>query len=120
MEAGMVVCREGFYQSVEAKFSVSLEEFCSSLSKIYDSLKDSSERSAQLIYVPIDIVRDMVCQDLGIESYDLFNKLLSNALESKVGQSIYLHGAPPQTEDEFIGFDYEGRRYAYISMRPIQ
>jgi hypothetical protein len=117
IEAGMLVCCEGFFKSVEVKSSVSVKEFYSSLSKIYYNLKESSERNTQLIYVPIDIIRDMVCLDLGLESHGLFNTLLSKTLESSFGLSIYLHGAPPQAEDEFVGLDYGGRRYAYISIR---
>lgn len=116
LEAGLTVKYGEFMKSVEARSVVSVSEFCKSLTRVYRNLQEDPTRVSP-IYVPIDVMRGLVSLDLGLESPLLFDKLLEEAIDSKFGESIYLHGAPPQVISESNSFYYKGKRYAYISVR---
>ncbi len=117
LEAGLIVKYRDSVKSVEHKTEITLREFYESLVEIYNDLSISSERNLKIIYVPIDLIRDMVCLDLGLSSREQFDSLLAEVLETEMGVSIYLHGAAPQVEDEFTGIRIKKKRYAYISIR---
>jgi len=117
LEAGLMVKYGDLVRSIEVKSTVKISEFYSSLAKKYDDLQKNPNRNVPMIYVPIDLMRDLVSLELGLEFPDLFDELLRKTIDSPLGKTIYLHGAPPQVESEFVGFRYKDRRYAYISIR---
>lgn len=117
VEAGLAVSYGGVVKSGPTKTSVGISQFYSSLIRVYSELQDKSTRTTPLIYVSIDMLRNMVSLDLGLDSPELFDVYLEETLDSPLGTAIYLHGAPPQTESDFKGFRYRNRRYAYLSLR---
>ena len=117
IEAGLSVEHGGLIRSIEAKSSIGIPEFYSALVRIYKDLRENSDKGLHMPYVSVDLLRDLVSLELGLESGALFDVLLTRTIESSHGSIIYLHGAPPQTESEFVGFRFKGRRYAYVSLR---
>jgi len=117
VEAGLAVSYGGVVKSGPTKTFVSIPEFYSALTRAYSDIQDKSTRTAPLIYASIDTLRDAVSLDLGLDSPELFDAYLEKTVNSKVGNAIYLHGAPPQSESDFRGFRYHKRRYAYLSLR---
>lgn len=117
IEAGLIVRYRGLVKSVEIKSSATVPDFYSSLVKVYRNLQVEAKRPLQMIYIPVDLIRDMVCLDMGLESSDLFDELFEKTIDSELGVTIYLHGAPPQVEKDFLYFSHNGRRYAFMSMR---
>lgn len=117
VEAGLAVSHGDLIKSGITTPRADLSDFFSTLRESYEYLKANPGRNTTLIYVPIDTIRNLVSVELGLESPELFDACLEKTLDSTYGNSIYLHGAPPQAEPEFHGFRYKKRRYAYISMR---
>lgn len=116
-EAGLAVSYGGAVKSGPTRTSVSIPKFYAALTRAYYDVQHKSTRTAPLIYVSIDTLRDLVSLDLGLDSPDLFDVYLEKILDSPRGTAIYLHGAPPQTENDFKGFRHRNRRYAYLSLR---
>lgn len=117
VEAGLSVEHGGLIRSIEARSSVDIGDFYSALVRIYDDLRKNSDKGLHVPYVSVDLLRDLVSLELALESSDLFDTLLTRTIESSHGSIIYLHGAPPQSESEFVGFRFKGKRYAYVSLR---
>lgn len=117
LEAGLIVQYRGLVKSIETKSSATVPDFYSFLVKVYSNLQLEPKRELQMIYIPIDLIRDMVSLEMGLESPNLFDKLLEKTIDSELGVSIYLHGAPPQVEKDFLGYSYKGKLYAFISIR---
>lgn len=117
VEAGLAVSYGNAVKSGPTRTSVGISKFYSALARAYYDAQNESSRTAPLIYVPIDTLRDLVSLDLGLDSPDIFDVLLEKTLNSPRGIEIYLHGAPPQAEKDFKGFRYQNSRYAYLSLR---
>jgi hypothetical protein len=114
LEAGLILHYGELYQSTEIHSNVDLNIFYFTLIKEYKKIQEKGTRK---IYVSIDLIRNLVSLELGLESLNLFNSLLEQALDSPLGVHLYLHGAAPQSDSEYIGFRYKGKRYVFISIR---
>jgi hypothetical protein len=117
LEAGLAVEHGGFYKASRRNQKVGLAQFYATFSRVYNELQTSKDSRGPWIYVPVDLMRDVVSVELGLDSPMLFDELLGKLLDSKWGRSVFLHGAPPQLTEEFTGFLYRRKRYAYVSLR---
>jgi len=96
-EAGLVVRHGGMIRAIEVRSSVSIDEFYQTLGRVYHDLRENTGTQPPMIYVPIDLIRDLVSLELGLESSEEFDALLVRVCDSTTGSSIYLHGAPPHS-----------------------
>jgi hypothetical protein len=119
-DAGLIGRERGnkviWFIAQEPRRELTIDQFWEILLEKYKSLRQSEIFGIEHIYVDILELRTVVCTELSWPSEE-FDAYLVKLLDSRMGESIRLYGAPTSYFSDRQNFTYIGRVYAYIMIK---